>query len=494
MDLPDLVKTIRKGWLLILVGLVAGVGAGLGLTAITEREYTATTKLFVSVRTSDSSSAADVSQGSAAAQQKVRSYTEVATSASVLQPVITKLGLDVTPAALARQVEATTPVSSVVMTISVTDRSATAAAEIANAIGASFSTYVSELETPTEGGASQVKVADITSAVVPAAPSSPNRTVNVGVGALLGLLLGFVSAVLRSMLDTRVHGPRDVAAVTGAPVLGTIGFDALAGRRPLIVQSEPRSPLAEAFRALRTNLQFVDLTSSGGSFVVTSAMPSEGKTTTTANLAIAIAETGAKVVLIDADLRRPRLAQVMGIEGGAGLTDLLIGRAELDDVVQPWGTGSLSVLPAGLVPPNPSELLGSAAMRALLDILTAEFDYVLIDAPPTLPVTDAAVLSTVTAGAIIVTAARQSRRSQLQAAIANIDRLGSRILGVVVTKIPARGAREYGNAYGSYGTYYGRVAEVDLATVPERAGGRRERQNEAAPLPSIGAEALGEPS
>ena len=183
----------------------------------------------------------------------------------------------------------------------------------------------------------------------------------------------------------------------------------------------------------------VDLGSGNGSFVVTSAMPSEGKTTSTANLAIALAETGARVVLIDADLRRPRVADVMGIENAAGLTDLLIGRAEVHDVVQPWGRTKLDVLPAGLVPPNPSELLGSAAMQALLGLLTEQYDHVLLDAPPLLPVTDAAVLATMTSGAVVVTSARSSRTPQLRAALDRLDRVGASVLGVVVSMVAFRG-------------------------------------------------------
>jgi len=481
MELPELLTTVRKGWVLILAGAFLGVGAGVAATVLATPEYTATTKLFVSVRTGDAASASDVSQGNAAAQQKVRSYTDVVTAADVLQPVVDELGLRTTPARLARSIEATTSTNTVVMRIAATDIVPARASAVANAVGASFSKVVSELETPPGSRASQVTVKTIEAAVVPTAPSAPNRTVNLGIGALLGLLAGFAGAVLRSMADTRIHTLRDVTTTTAAPILGTIGYDASAKTRPLVVHADPRSPLAESFRTLRTNLQFVDLASTGGSFVVTSAMPSEGKTTTTANLAIALAESGSKVVVVDADLRRPRLADVLDIEGAAGLTDLLIGRAELEDVLQPWGTGGLRVLPAGLVPPNPSELLGSAAMRALLELLTDEFDVVLIDAPPVLPVTDAAILSTMTAGAVMVTAARRSRRNQLQSAVANVNRVG-RVLGVVVTMVPARGAKGYGGVYGSY---YGQEAQVELHVDDPRPVGRRERLLPTKSLPTL---------
>lgn len=484
MDTANLVKVFRKGWLLITLGLLLGGATGFGAATVATPEYTAAVKLFVAVRTPDAASATDVSQGNAAAQQKVRSYADVILTESTLQPVIDELGLDTTPTSLARRVQPTINTNTVVVTIAVTDVSAERSAQIADAVGASFIEVVERLEKPSADATSLVRASTVQSAVVPTAPSSPNTPLHVAVGLALGALLGFAAALLRSIVDTRVHGPRDVAATTDSPILATLGFDPDVKRRPLIVSADPRNPLAEAYRTLRTNLQFVDLAAANGSFVVTSAMPSEGKTTSTANLAIALAETGARVVLVDADLRRPRVAEVMGIENAAGLTDLLIGRAEIHDVVQPWGRTKLDVLPAGLVPPNPSELLGSAAMQALLELLTEQYDHVLLDAPPLLPVTDAAVLATLTSGAVVVTSARTSRTPQLRAALDRLDRVGASVLGVVVSMTAFRGRKGYGGAYGSaYGSYYGSGGTtIDLAAAAPKRG-RRLRENDATAFP-----------
>lgn len=471
MEINDLIRLIRKGWLLVVLGVTLGGASGFASALIAAPEYTASTRLFISVRTQDSSTASDVSQGSAAAQQKVRSYTDVATSETVLQPVIDELQLDVSASTLARRVSATTPTNTVIINIDVEDSSAQRAADTANAVGKSFSAVVEGLETPAEGASSLVRAATIQPASVPAGPSSPNRSLSVAVGALLGTMGGLGAALLRSRLDNRIHSVRDVESVSSAPTLGRIGLDPNVRKSPLVVVANPRHPLAEAYRTLRTNLQFVDLASGGGSVTITSAMPSEGKTTTTANLAIALAETGARVVVVEADLRRPRLAALMDVEGAVGLTDLLIGRAELEDVLQPWGRGQLQVLPAGLVPPNPSELLGSEAMRALLELLTGQFDYVLLDAPPLLPVTDAAVLATLTSGALVVAAVRRSRTNQLQSALQNLQRVDARVLGVILSMTTDRGT----STYGSYGSYY---SDPDTAVgdgeVTRRVG-RRQR-------------------
>jgi capsular exopolysaccharide synthesis family protein len=211
---------------------------------------------------------------------------------------------------------------------------------------------------------------------------------------------------------------------------------------------------------LRTNLQFVDAAGGARSFVITSSIESEGKSSTASNLAIALDNAGHKVIVVDADLRRPKLATYMGIEGAVGLTDLLIGRADMEDAVQQWGHGGLHVLPAGSVPPNPSELLGSAAMQSLIGRLEDEFDYVLFDAPPLLPVTDAAVLSKSVGGAIVAVAAGRAHRNQLAASVTALENIGARLVGFVLTMLPAQGPHAYG--YQSYG--YGPVYEQDEIT------------------------------
>lgn len=454
MDLRDYLRVLRKGWILIVVIALVGVAAGAIASLVTTPKYVASTQLFVSVQSSNQATTGDLVQGSSAAQQKVQSYVDVVTSSRVLAPVITDLKLNTTPHKLASEIGASSPLNTVLLNVTVTDANAKRSAAIANAIGTSLrSVVVDQLEKPTDNGPSLVRITTIEPAVAPSAPSSPRTALNVLIGLLVGLALGVGAAVLRSALDTRIHGSHDVEAITDAPILGGISFDPQATKRPLIVHLEARNPRAESFRSLRTNLQFVNVESPSRSFVITSSLPGEGKTTTTSNLAVALAESGATVAIVDGDLRLPRLAEIMGLEGAVGLTDVLIGRAELDDVLQPWGRGTLSVLPAGRVPPNPSELLGSKAMVSLLETLSSRFDYVLIDAPPLLPVTDAAVLSKLVSGALVVTAAGRTGRGELESALRTMEHIGSRVLGVVLTMLPTKGPDAYG--YGNYAAYYG---------------------------------------
>lgn len=199
---------------------------------------------------------------------------------------------------------------------------------------------------------------------------------------------------------------------------------------------------------------------------MTSSVPGEGKSTVAANLALTLAEAGSRVALVDADLRRPSVADYLGLEGAAGLTTVLIGQATLDDVVQPWG--ALAVLTSGQIPPNPSEMVGSRAMTWVLDELAERYDVVVIDTPPLLPVTDAAILARLTDGALVVAGANGLHRHQLTEALGSLERVGARVLGLVVNRVPDMLPEAY--------SYYG--------TDPKAAGrGRRRTRSTRPPLP-----------
>ena len=461
MDPREYLRILHKHWVLVVVCVLLGIAAAAAYSVVVTPKYVATAELYVSVRSGDSAATGDLVQGTNFARQAVTSYVDVVDSAIVLDRVIEELQLtDRTRRELATQVEAASPLNTVLIEISVTDSDPELAAEIANSTGRNFAdVVVNELEKPEGEAPSLVRIETIQPADVPTAPSSHNVPLNLALGGLIGLALGIGIAVLRSVLDTRIHSLRDIEHVTDRPLLGGIALDPEASKRPLIVHADPRNPRAESFRSLRTNLQFVNVEGGPRSFVISSAGPGEGKSTTTANLAISLAETGAKVALIDGDLRMPKLAEYLGIEGGVGLTDVLIGRAELIDVLQKWGRGDLYVLPSGRIPPNPSELLGSAAMARVLDALTSQFDYVLIDAPPLLLVTDAAVVSKLTGGAILVAASGSTKKQELAGAVRALDAIGSPLLGVVVTMLPTKGADSYG--YGNY--TYGVSHDLDDA-------------------------------
>lgn len=481
MELRDYLRILHKSWILVTASLLIGIAAAAGASLLMTPKYEATTQLFVSVR-GDTQGTGDLVQGSNFARQSVQSYVSVIRTESVLGPVIKDLGLDTTTAALSAKVSASAPVDTSLIKITVADEDPVMAANVANAIGASITTLVQDRLEARDGDevASMVRLETVQPAVVAENPVSPRVPLNIALGALVGLAVGIGIAVLRSVLDTRIHSTHDIEQVTDAPLVGGIAFDPEAPKRPLIVHADPRNPRAESFRTLRTNLQFLavqdDSTQRGRSFVTSSAGPDEGKSTTTANLAIALAETGARVALVDGDLRLPRVAELMGLEGAAGLTDVLVGRAELADVLQRWGRGQLYVLPAGKVPPNPSELLGTKAMEQMLESLKEHFDYVLVDAPPLLLVTDAAVISKRTDGVLLVAASGSTRKQSLAMAVRTLEAAGGLLRGVIVTMLPTKGPDSYGYGaygYGGYGT--DRKVEVSQDTGQNAVMGRPRR-------------------
>ena len=451
MELRDYLHILRKNWLIILALTLVGVGAAAAYSLTRTPMYESTSTVAVSTQTSGAIQ--ELQQGSSFTQARVATYVVVAESPLVLDPVIDQLDLDLTPDELAEIVSVSAPLSTTAINITVTDADPQLAADIANATATSLGNAVEDIETTDELTASPVKTTVIRPALPGTAPVSPNVPLNLALGGLIGLALGVAIAILRTVLDTKVRTPRDVAQLTDRPMIGVIPFDPKAAERPIILEADPTNQRAEAFRALRTNLQFVEL-DGGQTFVITSSIPSEGKSTTAVNLAIALADAGKRVALIDTDLRKPKVAEYLSIEGAVGLTDVLIGRAKVTDVMLPWGRRPLYVLPAGKVPPNPSELLGSSQMKALLDDFANTFDVVICDAPPLLPVTDAAVLSRLTAGAIVITAAGRTTTHQLDGALETLETVGAKVAGIVMTMAPTKGPDSYIYGYG-YGYGYG---------------------------------------
>jgi len=449
VELSDYVRVLRKNWLLIAAAILAGLLAAAGYAFTRTPVYESTSELYVS--SGAGSTIVEQQQGNVYTQARVQSYVQLAITPKVLGPVVDELGLGVTSSELADAVKVTSPVNTTVLRITVRETDAQRAATIANTIADSLTRVIDEVETLPATGVSPVKVTFVTAAEASSSPVSPNIPVMLALGALIGLAAGLSVTVLRAALDTRIRASRDLLAITDVPVIGSIPFDARAGERPIVLRSDPRHERSEAFRTLRTNLQFLDIEEAAHSFVITSAMPNEGKSTTAVNLAIALADAGQRVVLVDADLRSPSVARYLGIEGGAGLTDVLIGRADVADVVQPWSDRSLYVLPAGRIPPNPSELLGSRQMADLLGVLAAEADVVLLDAPPLLPVTDAALIAKIASGgAIVVVSTREARRPMLERALHKLELVDAHVAGVVLSMVSTRGAdaREYGYGYG----------------------------------------------
>ena len=445
MELREYLRLLRRYWLLFPVFALAGAAAAAGLSILQPPEYEATAKVFVSVQ--QATTAQDLSQGSAFTQQVVKSYADVVTTPIVLDPVISELGLKVSAGQLAESVRASAPLDTVVLDITARSENNREAANLANAVSRSLGQVVAELTPSTrEGGASSVKITSIQAAQPASEVSSPRVGLNIALGTLGGLVLALIIALLTRALDVKIRSERDARDIAQRPVIGVVAFDASTPQTPLIVHASPTSARAESFRAIRTNLQFIDVANQRRQLVITSSVQSEGKSTTAANLALVIAMTGKRVLLVDADLRRPRVADLFSLDGSVGLTDLLLGSAQLDQTAQQWGQTSLFVLPAGVIPPNPSELLQSQSMSALVDHFQLEYDYVIFDAPPVLPVTDAVILARHAGGAVMICSVTRTNKNQFKSAVNLLDQVGVDLQGVIVTMVPQRES----DAYGTY--------------------------------------------
>ncbi|MEL4359207.1 MULTISPECIES: polysaccharide biosynthesis tyrosine autokinase [unclassified Luteococcus] len=447
MDLQDYLRIARRRWRAIVAMTTLMVALAALVTILTPKSYQSTAQLFVSTSGGDTN--ADLAQGSTFTQKQMKTYSQVIASPKVLDPVRKKLKVE-PGAPLADALTATSPPDTVLINVAVTDRDPAKAARTANAVAEEFTSTVQELQAVKADKDSPVKATVIKPAEETKTPTSPRPLRNLVMGLLAGLLLGLGLALLRDRMDTSVAGERDVKEITDETIIGAIPFDSQAPKQPLIVQSDPMSSRSEAFRTLRTNLQFVDIANHPKVFVLTSSLPGEGKSTTAANLALTLGASGSTVCVIEGDLRRPQLLNYMGLEGGVGLTSVLIGETELEDVLQPFGE-NLYVLGAGPIPPNPSELLGSETMRALLNQLRDRFDYVIIDAPPLLPVTDAAVVSRLADGAIVVVGAGVIKKENVTRALESLDTVEANVLGIVMNRVPTKGR----GGYYYYGERYG---------------------------------------
>ncbi len=430
MELKDYLRVMRQRWISIVAAALIGLALGAGYTFLQTPQYEAKSQLFVSVKAG--ASATDLSQGNAFAEKRVTSYLSLATSPRVLQAVAGELNLSGGAQALSGRVVATTPAQTVLIDIRATDPNGQQAARIANSAAKQLITAVNEVE-----DVSIVRLSVFEQATPPGSPSSPRVPLNLALGGLFGLLVGAGSALLRDVVDTRIRNQTDVERTVEAGILGTFANDPGVDKEPLVTQRDRFSHRAESFRQLRTHLHFTNISGGAQTVVVSSAIPGEGKTSTAINLAIMLAEGGTRVLLVDADLRRPRVARYLGIEGSVGLTGVLSHAVAPEDAIQEWGRGGgLHVLASGRQAPNPSELLGSPTMEKLIARFQTDYEVVVIDAPPLLPVTDPAVLGAMASGVVLVVSADgRTKRADVTQAVANLQSVNARLLGVVINRV-----------------------------------------------------------
>jgi capsular exopolysaccharide synthesis family protein len=465
VELRTVVRLLRDGWISILVITVLAVAGGALLTWRQTPQYAAQTTLFVSTWT-DASDASEAYQAGLLSEQKVESYTHLLHDRRLMQRVVDRLHLTMTADRMARKVTGEAVPDTVLIVLTATDPSPVLAARIADVAATELVNLIPALESLPNGQRSPVRLASVSAAKVPTAPVSPQPARNLALASAVGLLLGIALAAARHSLDTTVKSLEDIQETSGEAALGAVPYDASTSRHPTLGGKQARGRRAEAYRKIRTNLQFADVDRAHKVLLVTSSVPAEGKSVTACNLALSVAETGRRVLLIDADLRRPSAARYLGLPQGAGLTSVLLNKLAHSAAVQRWGLTPFWVLASGAIPPNPSEMLGSQHMRRLLDELRAEYDVIIVDAPPVLPVADALAIAPACDGAILVLRYGKTRRDQLTQTAAALRKAEIDVLGTVLNRAPRRGPDTY--YYEPYTVQHDGAQASETIDTPDR--------------------------
>lgn len=433
MDLGGYLGVLRARWVSILVLTALGAAGGYLLTARDQPLYRSTSTVYLVPAHGETVS--ELNQGAAYTSNLMQTYSLMATTPVVLDPVIETLGLSTSPRALARTITTDVPLNTYFITITASSPDAGTAADVANAVSTQLADAVGELSPAAADGKGALRMTQVSPATPAASPYSPRPRLSAALGLFLGLTVGVGLALLRQQLDTRVRSVNDLPEGSDRTLLGQLPHDkAHTGTSPLVLAS-PHSVAAESFRRVRANLQFLDASRPVHTHVITSSLPGEGKSTTAVNLSLVMAERGLRVLLVDADLRSPSIADICGLEPAVGLSAVLIGEASIEVAAQPWQLLGLDVITSGVRPPNPSQLIDSRAMELFLSNAAARYDVVIIDTPPLLAVADAAVLARKTDGAIVVARAKSVRRAELAEAIHGLDTVGATVLGLLLNDV-----------------------------------------------------------
>jgi capsular exopolysaccharide synthesis family protein len=454
MDLRDYVRILRKQLVVIITAATLFALASLANSLLTTPVYQGTAKLLVVAKTNTADDTASAYQGALLSEQLVKSFAQIMESRATAEAALRVDPQPFSPRELQERVHAEPITDTLLITLGVEDTDPTRAKRMTNSVARAFILTVPKLQS-----GSALRVSLVEPALTPTEPVRPRTTKNVVIGLLIGLMLGTGFGFLRELLDRTVKTPEDLEAAAGAPVVGSIP-PFKAAKQPLPVAGQPRTPVAEAFRKLRTNFSFLAVDRETLCCVVTSPEAGDGKSTVAANLAIAFAQAGERVVLVDADLRRPTLHRLFDLHQRVGTTTVLLDRASAHDAIQQVGPNLPAVLTSGQLPPNPSELLGSRRMADLLTELRSAYDVVLIDCAPLLPVTDPMAISQFADGLLLVARAGSTTKEGAHAAKAACAKAGARIFGAVLNAT----AVAEGNQ-STYHAYYGKAPESNAILI-----------------------------
>lgn len=421
MSIADLLQIVRKHLASAIISFVVVFAAVAAVTFIMPPKYTATAEVFATYagQSGETQTTNDMSSGANYLNTQITTYPELVKTEAVLQPVIKDLGLDMTTTDLAGVVTATNPPNTFMVDISAEVGDPQQAADIANSAAKNLADQISSdlYNNSSSSNGSPIKLTVVQKAQTPTSQSSPNIPLYLAVGLIFGIIVGVGVALLRDILNTKVDSTDDVRELTHASSLGTVPqATILDDSRPVIV-AQPAGSEAEEFRRIRTNLSFLTTTATQGHgrlLVISSTNPSEGKTTVSANVAVALAEEGKSVLFIDADLRHPSVAHKLGIEGHVGLSHVLSRQASPADVIQKYWKPNLHIMPAGKRPANASILLNSDLMKEMVERALTQYDYVIIDTAPLSVASEATVFGRMAGGLVLVTGKGVVEKKELE--------------------------------------------------------------------------------
>ncbi len=450
IDLREMLYLLLKRWYLIVICFVLAAGTAFAVTRFYLKPiYRAETSLFLGKEKDKVNlSLSDLQVGS----QLIIDYREILKSRLVAERIQQKLGVDIKR--FQSNVDVQTLKDSRLFKISYEDKDPKLAANVVNDLAAVIKEMASDIIE-----VKNVKIID--TAKVPTSPVKPNKKKSVGMAGVLGLLLGAALIYALEFLDHTFKKPEDVEKQLELNVIGTVpqfeggkrgkkkAKDAEELERQylknLITSNDPKAPASEAFRELRTNLQYASVDNEMKAIIITSPSLGDGKTVTTVNLAVTLAQSGKKVLIVDADLRKPKVHHYFGIKNGEGLTNVLTGDKEIKkiNIVEKNDISNLYILTSGPIPPNPAEILNSKKMHQLLEQLKKDYDVVILDTPPVGQVTDAAILAGIADGAILVLASGDTRIDMAKRAKKALDGVNAHIIGAILTKLETGRASYY---------------------------------------------------
>jgi succinoglycan biosynthesis transport protein ExoP len=443
LTLVRLSRIVARSWpFVVALGLLGALGAFVVSNAQAPI-YKSTSSVYFSLRQAVTSS--DLNQGSAYTESQMLSFATLATSSITLNRVIDDLNLNTSPRELAKTISTAIPQNTVILDVTASSGSASRSAQIANSVTSQLAEVVGELAPATKDAEPAVSARVIQPAVIPATQSSPNKTSDTALGGVLGLLIGLIGCVLFALGDTRLSSVEALARATSIPQLGAIARYRHHGDVLPAVLREPDGGEAESYRRMRSGVEFATDSPPLRTIVVTSSIAGEGKSTVAVNLALSLAESGIRVLLIDADLRSPRVGPWLGIDDPTGLSSAL-SSGLVSDVTRRYDSTSLHLLLAGTVPSSPSKLLSSSNLSAVIESLSRDYDKIVIDTPAVLDAPDAALIARHGDLTILVVGATGTHKPQVTRAIKSLAVAGVSVSRVVLNRANDPRAR---GAYGS---------------------------------------------